>query len=33
MTVVGAPIEVPAMPLVVRIVNASRRWYETKPAG
>jgi len=27
-TVVGVLIEVPAMLLVVRVVNRSRRWYE-----
>ncbi len=27
-TVVGVLIEVPAMLLVVRVVNASRGWYE-----
>jgi ACR3 family arsenite transporter len=32
-TVVGVLIEVPVMLSVVRIVNASRRWYEAKPAG
>ena len=32
-TVVGVLIEVPVMLSVVRIVNASRRWYEMKPAA
>ena len=31
-TVVGVLIEVPVMLLVVRLVNASRSWYEKKPA-
>ena len=30
-TVVGVLIEVPVMLSVVKIVNASRTWYETKP--
>jgi len=31
-TVVGVLIEVPVMLLVVRVVNASRAWYERQPA-
>ena len=31
-TVVGVLIEVPVMLVVVRVVNASRSWYETRPA-
>ena len=31
-TVVGVLIEVPAMLLVVRVVNASKGWYEKSPA-
>lgn len=30
-TVVGVLIEVPVMFSVVKIVNATRAWYETKP--
>ena len=30
-TVVGVLIEVPVMLLVVKIVNATRAWYETRP--
>ena len=32
-TVVGVLIEVPVMLSVVRIVNASRQWYEARPAN
>jgi len=32
-TVVGVLIEVPVMLLVVRVVNASKGWYEGKPSG
>jgi len=31
-TVVGVLIEVPVMLVVVRVVNASKSWYETRPA-
>ena len=31
-TVVGVLIEVPVMLLVVKVVNATRGWYETSPA-
>jgi arsenite transporter len=31
-TVVGVLIEVPAMLLVVRVVNSSKAWYDRSPA-